>query len=401
MIITRDKISLCVICFYLFAVTFFLDGSIGIRTSRLLVLCIYCMLLLFDDAKFRITRHFVWEVALVVYSLFTSFFAYNLKLARSGTTTLIVNTITLFCIVNLCMKFEKEYIAICTAKTVAISAVFFGTWIYGRFGLLAFSGTRNIQTTELNANIVGQHTAIGAVLAFYIILRKERKRSHRIFYYIIFTLNILYTVLSGSRKSLLYVAVPLLLYYVLISKSNYKRIIRILGSVVIFACLWMTIMIVPALYNTIGYRLDNLLKVLIGTGAGDDSTSFRFLLIEWGIQWFRDRPIWGYGADNFRALVGTHDTWAGPAGTYAHNNFLELLVDFGIIGTIIYYSLYVGILSKLRKILHVRTDYSILFMALFIAMWICELGVVSYYEKFSQTLLAIIWVILCGKKVSA
>lgn len=61
----------------------------------------------------------------------------------------------------------------------------------------------------------------------------------------------------------------------------------------------------------------------------------------------------------------TYDTWVGTAGVYAHNNYVELLVDLGLVGTVAYYYIYVSALIKGIK-LKKESNYPIYGVAIFI-----------------------------------
>ena len=53
-----------------------------------------------------------------------------------------------------------------------------------------------------------------------------------------------------------------------------------------------------------------------------------------GIDIFKQRPIFGAGADAVRSYLG----YAGNKNvSYSHSNYIELLASFGIVGTLIYY----------------------------------------------------------------
>ena len=147
---------------------------------------------------------------------------------------------------------------------------------------------------------------------------------------------------------------------------------------------------VPLLYDLGGNRIESFLNSLNG-GETDGSTSFRIHMIEWGIEWFHNRPYFGHGLMNYKALLGTMGTWAGTEGTYAHNNYIELLVDVGIVGTVIYYSLYASLLFKgIRKIKE-RNLTRLILLGLLVAILISEYGLVTYYDKSIQAVLVLIW----------
>ena len=76
-----------------------------------------------------------------------------------------------------------------------------------------------------------------------------------------------------------------------------------------------------------------------------DNTDFtgRNFLIEYGFNGFISKPLFGYGFMNFSEYV--YKLYGIEIG-YAHNNYIELLFDLGIIGTTIYYLPYFMIIKK-------------------------------------------------------
>jgi O-antigen ligase len=65
-------------------------------------------------------------------------------------------------------------------------------------------------------------------------------------------------------------------------------------------------------------------------------------LIKQGLRVAAHNPALGVGLGNFQ-LYSTLDQ-------YAHNNYVELLADTGLAGAILYYGIYVCIISKLFKL---------------------------------------------------
>ena len=88
---------------------------------------------------------------------------------------------------------------------------------------------------------------------------------------------------------------------------------------------------VPFLYNTIGFRVIDALATLgFGTSVtGAQSTAIRNDYIKMGMESFLNVPVFGGGMNYFQFI--------NNARYYAHNNYVEMLNDFGLVGTLIYY----------------------------------------------------------------
>ena len=144
---------------------------------------------------------------------------------------------------------------------------------------------------------------------------------------------------------------------------------------------------VPFLYSMAGHRIESMVAGLFGTDAAvDSSTSTRLNLIQWGIEWFKERMWFGYGIDNYRFVLHSyHSNWS--LAYYAHNNYVELLVDVGLIGTIVYYFNYVCMLVSSARNVRKITKQELLFIGILVAIMISEYGLVTYYDKYIQVIL--------------
>lgn len=81
--------------------------------------------------------------------------------------------------------------------------------------------------------------------------------------------------------------------------------------------------------------------------------------------------------DNARLLLQTHM----GIDTYLHNNYVEMLVDGGLIGFIIYYSIYIKLIINLIKNKAKGDRFIAISLVMVALMLISEYGSVSYYEK--------------------
>lgn len=93
----------------------------------------------------------------------------------------------------------------------------------------------------------------------------------------------------------------------------------------------------------------------------DNSFSTRSSMIIEGINLSKEKPLLGYGIDNFRKV--------SYFGTYSHNNFIELSVSVGIIGLIFFYYMYFKILKlskKMKRITHNRRLFENTFLVILV-----------------------------------
>lgn len=194
-------------------------------------------------------------------------------------------------------------------------------------------GLDNINS-NWNANALG--TSLSVFIIFSIILKKQgRLRTAKLIYFLDIVFSF-FIFLTGSRKALIMTVMFITLLQTLEKRSRFW--IRLFVAAALTGIGYALVMNLPSLYNVIGYRLEGLAS---GTST-EGSYIGRSRMIELGINWFMQSPVLGYGINAFRAL--------SPWNTYAHNNYVELLVDLGIVGTGLYYFWTVFLLMNRKRI---------------------------------------------------
>ena len=128
---------------------------------------------------------------------------------------------------------------------------------------------------------------------------------------------------------------------------------------------------VPFFYSLIGWRMEGLTNLFEGNGVVDSSANIRNDFIYDAIEQWKKSPIIGYGIDCYKAVNTVR------ANYYAHNNFVEILADLGIIGFLVYYGGHVFCFKNLSTIKH-NSNLKWLFISLLIIIVISDYGTVSY-----------------------
>ena len=99
---------------------------------------------------------------------------------------------------------------------------------------------------------------------------------------------------------------------------------------------------------------------------------------------FWQKPILGHGIDSFRTLYGM----LGGMETYSHNNFIEMLVSGGVVGFIIYYSIYVYIFKAMWRTTFIEKDsFSMCLFVIIFTMLLVQVSTISYYKTETYTIL--------------
>lgn len=130
---------------------------------------------------------------------------------------------------------------------------------------------------------------------------------------------------------------------------------------------------VPVFYDMLGSRIERMLQVyLSGELSADNSMNLRSNLRSMAFDAFLQRPIEGWGANAFRQYFNN-------GGVYSHCNYLEILVGFGLIGTIIFISKYILLLKKAVKLI-TSIDPIVKYYGKCFIIWLCSVWLMEYWQ---------------------
>lgn len=221
----------------------------------------------------------------------------------------------------------------------------------------------------INVNPISMKLAISALLSTYLLIKSENKK--KVLYILCIFLLVIIILLLGSRRALLIWVLCTLLLIVLSFRKTIKPLI-ISGSLIIIV--YNMIFKIDVFYNIIGSRIISY-NNLSTSSSGDN---IRQQLIRLGIDLFKERPILGWGVNNFRYLSGLN--------MYSHNNYIELLVSLGIVGFLVFYMLHVIIISRID--FRNKNDY--IFFVIIIAVISSDFVAPSFSVMYIHFFLSII-----------
>lgn len=343
------------------------------------------MLVLAIWMNFLLTkRKLVFNKFLFIYLLFiviciiSAFFALNQSIAITKVRTLILIFLVMVSLANYIDTFEKLrkfinyfiYSGVMASIYILINSDFSQLTRYG---------------SELgNVNAIGIIIGISVTFCFYTIL------SHKKYLHILFLLIMIPTILlTGSRKALLFIVMNLILIIYFRNRKSFKNIFKfIIVTILILIISYYLIFNIPLFYQIIGKRMEDMFSFVFGEGTNEGSMNIRAYMTKFGFEMFKNRPLIGYGIDNYRVLFGRN---TGGVGTYAHNNYIELMVDTGIFGVLVYYFTHIIVLKDLFKSTRKAMDKTICFtlIAIIISYIILAPSQVYYDDKHFSFLLVI------------
>ncbi len=327
------------------------------------------------------TRKIKFAIPIMILSIFdiycflSNFWAINRDLSLVMSKTLFLLCAFVWISYNMFSKMEDGHIYI--LKAICWAGIIFSLYIIFYYGIANYftkllAGQR-VGAEINNVNAIGLQTCISVIICAFFGLYENKK-----VYYVLSIIPLIVSLGTGSRKVLLMIILGIICLFIQ-NKGSKKDAINIIKKLVILIIMiffaW-NIMRLP-MFQTIFNRFNSMLNVITGKGNVDDSTAVRKQFIQAGLEQFIETPILGIGVSNssYVTLKATNDK------TYLHNNFVELLACTGIIGFLLYYSLFIYLLYELFRYVKTNNNFAIISFIILAVNIILDYGVVSYYGK--------------------
>ncbi len=231
-------------------------------------------------------------------------------------------------------------------------------WIglYGIFQILgwaeAIQGTSRLDTTFGNASYLAIYMVIHIFIALFWWLREYNWKSLMGWFYgitILLNTFILYhTATRGAILGFIGAILLISLFVSLLEKEN-KKIRKICIGFLIATILFVTGFLMIKDSSFVKER--EVLNRFATISLEEQTTKSRFMI--WGMAWegVKERPILGWGQENFNYVFNKHynpkmygqEEWFDRT----HNVFMDWLIAGGFLGLLAYLSLFVGILYYL------------------------------------------------------
>lgn len=192
-----------------------------------------------------------------------------------------------------------------------------------------------------------------------------------------------FSLLSGSKKQIIFLIVAILILAFKQSKNTIKVIRNCLIAVICIAVMLYIIFSNELLYNSIGSRLESMLAYFFGEQENADlSTINRALYARYAWQVFLENPFFGIGLDGFQYVNPITQCWA-------ECNFVELLADLGIVGFVLYYIPHLMILKGIINRFSKRNSLDYILLSMLVVIIVIDISMVSYRSVPLQIWLAV------------
>lgn len=297
--------------------------------------------------------------------------------------TILLMTIVAFCLYQFISSYSKKDLFI---YLIVLAGFSFGIVyiIHYRGSLFDFSNLFNSRLGNFfdNENEISKELGFFCVTALALGIKNKNYISKTCFYTLAF-LFLFLVLTTGSISNLLTTAVVCLLVLVLCQPTRKRKII--VGGVVLgFIILFIGLLQLPfmAYFKT---RIENILNTLFGKDKTitntDGSTNSRLQGALASFKIALNKIVFGFGymsATRFTAI-----------NIQAHNNFAELLIDFGMSGLFIYEIL---IILPMWKGFN-KEEYPHI-VSLMLYMLLFQVFLTTYYKKFEYIFFASMYSIL-------
>ena len=326
--------------------------------------------------KLKLDMFHIILIVFCIYCLFSCSWALDPNAALTRTYTMLQILVFFSMLMAYYIKFDSISklldIIMWSGYIVSIYTFVF----YGGFSAILnmIISTNRLSNQFSNVNSIGMICATACIIQVYKIIYEKRFISS-----LFLVPTILILAACQSRKSMIMLIFGVLAIVILKNLNNkqwLKSFFKIVVSLVILFAVFRFFLNLE-IFSGLNDRLQGLLFFIDNNSVVDDSTSLRLDYIQIGMKYFLKSPIWGHGFGSSHYILRKEVS----RNTYFHNNFIELLVNGGLIGFLIYYFNYAYLLFsliKLRKHSSKETDICIVLLLNLLFM---DLGIVSYVEK--------------------
>lgn len=266
------------------------------------------------------------------------------------------------CVTSLIHIFATFFFFIFPSVWRKYSALIFGTYIPGTDnGAQGYTAALNGHYST-NGTLVAFGTLCAMTIYFYTNNKKEKKRMT-----LLILIGIVSVLLTQKRAHILFLAFTFIIIYII---ANLKKgsIITMVKLLLLCFAAWIAIEIIVNYVPVLGKVFERFQTV-----GEDAQTLTRFTMWEYAINLFSDNKFLGIGWGGYRYQFSTLDMFEGAAN--AHNIYLQLLAETGIVGFIVFIifagiNLYYGItmlikINKNRLCFSRETQYLLLFSVIF------------------------------------
>lgn len=376
--LTRGKLSLngVILKKVLIAVVitaFFAFGDFPIFVYVIKVLAILGLLILskcirYDSYLRWIVFFAIWSLSSIIWAtdkdiVFFYFIWYLQAVLLAFSIGTSINDISDIEFVLKCIVVGSTLLSIRTLYGISLSS--FGTFRLG-------------DSIGSNPNELALKASLGCIIAFRY-FHEEKKRRYKILYLVAIIIPLIVVLFSESRKGILMVFIALFIYSIINSSNQIKFLRNTLMAIIGVMIVYYLMMHIEFFYNSFGRRFMLLFNIFDEGAYVGNSIGNRLNAVELGMNAFIRKPIIGFGLGNFMVATGLRG--------YSHNNYIQILVDLGIVGIVLYYTFYIKNLFGMITTIKYNRSLTSMLLSMMLVIIVIEYGLVSFNSDYVQLVL--------------
>ncbi len=358
--------------FYIATLIIFKEHYVNIPhvTNLLLIVSFFYVVFITKEYIFSTNSIIAAYALFAIYALASSFWGIGFKEPSFRSAQLFVILINLFIIYNIIKKFNI-YNAFLNGILLGslVNYIFILGIVPAPFPIIEF---HRYYGTLGNPNTLAM-LMVTSIVGSIIYLRKEKEISKIFYYYQYFNILLaVYMIFLTASKKGIFSGLLLITVFILLTMKKPEHFLKLMffiGIGIISFLYYVDIDTFLSTANRIIYRFTKA-EASLSSNTNFGSTGERRYFIELGWNYFTSNPLFGYGLDNFRLI----------ARSYSHNNYIELLFGVGLVGAIIFYSIYYNLLKKIKVMKD--NNLKVIFLTYILILLVTDLAQVSYGNKF-------------------
>lgn len=269
---------------------------------------------------------------------------------------------------------ENIHSLLSAVKWAGYLVTLYAITFYGLDAMLKSSQDIRLDTEFSNVNAIAMAAAIACTFQWNDLMRKRGKLSA-----VMMIPAVILITATQSRKAFVLLLAGVFAVYIFNTAKEQdaaKKIIKVIFYVILMFGALMLLFQLPIFAGSLE-RMTQMLNFWTDNGEVDHSTILRNDMMDLGIRYWKEDPLFGVGMGSPHKLAAAELNY----DAYLHNNFVEMLCGGGLVGFILYYSIYVYLFVQLFKYRKAdREAFSIALVWLFL-MLIMNYGMVTYYSK--------------------
>lgn len=320
--------------------------------------------------------------AFVILALIGSFYGDDFDRSASRSLQLFLILVNMFFMYNVFRKFQLYNSFL---NGILLGAFINYLLILGilnvPFEIIMPGGGNRAMGTTGNPNTLAIIMIISILVSILYLNSKMNK--YLMYYQYINIFLAIYTIIATVSKKGIIFSSMLILIFLSTTLKEPRKLFRLLSMVLITSLLLTYLVDMEGVFANIESITKRFMAFESQLSGGDivsGSTGDRAYLIQAAWEVFKDYPLLGVGISNFQNF--------NRLGLYAHNNYMELLAGVGMVGTVIFYSIYYFSLKAIAKIKDL--NLKIIFVFFIFILLIMDIAVVSYGSKYLLYILVFI-----------